>query len=303
MRLCKDLAAGPISIQTREVEATQHRGRVRVRVRRRRRPELSRRAWLSIGFAAAAAVAAVVVGLVHSAWRQGQGLAHVDGVEITQEDLFAEARSRKVSATVAAPALLDAVIARELLAQEARRRKLERRADYPSDRRRAVEQTLASALLAQLPAPAQPSQGDLEAYIARRPEAFAQRRRIIVEAVSFASIADPLSSGVSWDDLMRRLQTSRLPHREDAYVFTTGDAPAPLRAALPTAVVGRLISVSGGGFVTVYRVDAVEPAPLSGQAAIIDARIAIEHEARELQVAHFIEALSRSHRVRRTHAL
>ena len=279
------------------MEATQHRGRVRVR----RRRGLRRRTWLGIGFAGAVGLAVVGVLFLHAAWRQGQGLAHVDGAEITQEDLLAEARARKVSATAAAPALLDAVLSRELLAQEARRRGLDRRPTFPSDRRRAVEQTLASALLAATPLPATPTQAEIEGYIARHPDAFSARRRLIVQAVSFAAEADPVSSGVSWEDLERRLQAARLPHRRDDYVFTTADAPPPLRAALPSAVVGGLISVAGGGFVTVYRVMSIEPSPVEGPAAVIAARAELDRAAREAQIAHLLDALRHTHRVHRSH--
>ena len=279
------------------MEATQHRGRVRVRVRRRSR----RPVWIAAAFAGAATLATVGVLLLHSAWRQGQGLAHVDGAEITDLDVRAEARARKVSASISGPALLDAVVARSLIVSEARRRGLDKRPNYPSDRRRAVDEALAAAFLATLPPPAPPAQAVIDAHIAQRPEAFSQRRRFILEGLSFAAAADPVSSGLSWEDLQSKLQSARIPHRHDAYVYTSADAPAQLRRALSSTSVGALISVTGGGQVDVYRVLSIDPAPLEGGAAVIEARHELERASRDAQIAALLNALKRSHSVQRSH--
>ena len=124
--------------------------------------------WLAGVGAAILAVVLVLAALAigSNGAPEGQVIARIGRTEITHADVEAEARAQGLASTAALSApVVQAVIARTLLAREAERRGIQRSPAYPSDRRRADAQLLASGVLHALPSLPAPSTADVAAFI------------------------------------------------------------------------------------------------------------------------------------------
>lgn len=120
---------------------------------------------------------------------KGQVVAIADGIEITQRELAAEmdliggglagAEAEKVQ-----QAALQQIIARKLLAREARARKLDENPDFGLLKQRAeedvLEKLLQRSMTRHLPAP---TAADARRYAADNPDQFAQRKLFSVEQI------------------------------------------------------------------------------------------------------------------------
>ena len=108
----------------------------------------------------------------------GQVLASVDGTEVTQRELSHELATRRAQAGTAPsrPELLEEIIDRKLLVEEARQRNLEQDSRYHFDMRRTRETLLVDALqrdLARRMPPPDPE--ELATYIRTNPWRFSDR--------------------------------------------------------------------------------------------------------------------------------
>lgn len=125
----------------------------------------------------------------------GQVVAVVGSEEITQPELRAEADAAGVPAGAEvqtyAPAILDRVVQRNLLAQYAREQNLDRGPEYVA-RRRQLEQSLLANLALRKIATAQPAPtpGEVQAFIRQNPANFGERRRMTLDQVRFPAPGD-----------------------------------------------------------------------------------------------------------------
>ena len=156
---------------------------------------------------------------------------------------------------------------------------------------------LASKLLAAIPPPPAPRADAIQAFIAAHPERFAERRMMTVDTLSFASASDPVSAGLTWDDLERRLQTAKIPHVRDSHAVPAWDVQPKLMAALDAASADGLVALHDGDQVTVYRRTGLDPSPLLGEVAAIEARTELQKQARDRQVEELVRGLRRTHKV------
>lgn len=118
---------------------------------------------------------------------KGQVVATVDGTEITIAELNEEARSRGL--TIAQDpelrnALLQELIGRKLLVEEAVEQGFDRSPQFMLAKRRSEEILLGQQLLAAAAQAWTPSPEEVRRYIAENPAAFAQRALITVDSVS-----------------------------------------------------------------------------------------------------------------------
>lgn len=126
----------------------------------------------------------------------GQVLAVVNGEEITQQELKAEAEASGAPAGAdiqsMTPALLERVVERNLLAGSARDQGLDRGPEYLA-RRRQLEQALLATLAMRrlVGTPTPPSQSEIDAFIAANPAMFASRQKLTLDQVRFATPSDP----------------------------------------------------------------------------------------------------------------
>jgi EpsD family peptidyl-prolyl cis-trans isomerase len=126
----------------------------------------------------------------------GQVIAVVNSEEITQSEVRAEADAAGIPAgqdfQAYAPVILERVIDRNLLADYARKQGLDRGPEYVA-RRRALEQTLLAQLGMRklVGTPAAPSAADIQSFIRSNPAVFANRQKLALDQIRFATPTDP----------------------------------------------------------------------------------------------------------------
>lgn len=176
---------------------------------------------------------------------KGQVLAVVNGQEITAQDLGAEARARHLKAGMNQQALLQEVVGRVLLSQNAHARKLDRYPGYPSDIARLQQSFLADKVLAaDVKPPSAPTDAQAQAFIAAHPSVFGQRARIKADLLRYRP--GPASAAIGDPDTMQaaiaKLKSLNIPYDQGSQTFDT--------AALPPELASRLMSVSAGQYNT-----------------------------------------------------
>lgn len=244
---------------------------------------------------ALAIVGALLAGLTLFGKGRGSGaqvIARVGATSLTVQDLKAEARAQGRAARAAlTPDLLEAVIDRTLLAQEARRRKLERAPSFPSDQRRAEAQVLASTLLRSLPRPPAPSPDQVASYIASHAEAFGQRRRLVLDELRYPATGAPELQDMTLEEARARLAAAKIRYVAFEITVFTGALPPPLVHAILSASQGHIAIVRDGELCTAVQVVSDDPAPLEGFAAELAASDAMAQMARERLVAELVKRL------------
>lgn len=192
----------------------------------------------------------------------GQVVAVVGSEEVTQPELRAEADAAGVPAGTEAqsyaPAMLDRVIQRNLLADYARDQNLDRGPEYVARRRQLEQSLLANLALKKiagaLPAP---TPGEVQAFISANPALFGSRAKIALDQVRFPAPADvaqikALTGLGSIDAIVAKLGADRVPNARGRAALDTGTVePMVARqiAALPN---GQLfdLTVKGETFIS-----------------------------------------------------
>lgn len=192
----------------------------------------------------------------------GQVVAVVNSDEITQTELKAEAEGSGLAPDAdtksIAPAMLERLIERNVLADYAREQGLDRGPGYVA-RRRQLEQTLLATLAMRklLGTPPAPSPTEVQAYIAANPALFQKRQRLTLDQVRFAAPGDAkqvkaLDSLGSPAAVEARLRTQGVPVARGTATLDTGTIePSAARqiAALPD---GQLfdLTINGTTFIS-----------------------------------------------------
>jgi EpsD family peptidyl-prolyl cis-trans isomerase len=178
---------------------------------------------------------------------KGQVIAVVNGQEITLAELNEEARARSIvgaNEPAVRGALLQDLIDRKLLAQQAIEGKLDRTQQHLIARQRMEEVLLAQQLLAAVGNGSRPATGaELQQLIAASPLAFERRTILSVDQISFPRPSDPA--------LIAKLQTAATLAQIDALLM---EAALPRErlvktwdsAVIPEATIGRLIALKPG---------------------------------------------------------
>jgi EpsD family peptidyl-prolyl cis-trans isomerase len=170
----------------------------------------------------------------------GQVVATVNGEEITTLELKSEmggfaSKDPKVMKAAEQQALQQ-IIVRRLVAQEARKEKLDKSADYTIQVKRGEETLLAQSferkLVASLPPP---TQRDAENFVVDHPDQFANRRIISLDQiVAPAAKVDPtkLQSLKTLDDVKKSFDANNVPYQDTNGELDTLTAPPALIAAV-----------------------------------------------------------------------
>lgn len=218
--------------------------RVRRRSRSKRRARLrwSRRLLVGATITGGAGLAATALLLVALAVQRaspphGQVLAKVDGAEVTVQDVLAESRASAVPdwATTRA-ALLDRVISRRLLAASARRQKLDRTPEGPSDRGRVEQTWLAQLALSKVLTPVRTlDPSSLQKIKLENPYSFDRRTSYDLDSLTVAAgaqLADTLRGFSDLDLAAAALSRLGLPTTRALSAVDTATLPATVAAQL-----------------------------------------------------------------------
>ncbi|WP_174284546.1 peptidylprolyl isomerase [Sphingomonas bacterium] len=187
----------------------------------------------------------------------GQVVAVVNAEDITQQELRAEAEAAGVPAgqdiQSFAPATLDRVIQRNLLADYAKSKNLDRGPEFVSRRRQMEQALLANLAMKQIVSSiGVPSRAEVSAFIAKNPSLFADRLSLTLDQVRFPAPSDPkqikaLASLGSLDAVLAKLKADGVPAARGTTAVDTGTIEASVSQQLTALPNGKLFDLTVNG--------------------------------------------------------
>jgi peptidyl-prolyl cis-trans isomerase C len=187
----------------------------------------------------------------------GQVVAVVNSEEITQQELRAEADASNVPAGAdfqkAAPAILDRVIQRNLLADYAREQGLDRGPDFVARRRQLEQALLATLAIRKLQGPqSAPKPAEVQQFISENPTLFADRQKLTLDQVSFPAPSDPnqvkaLTALGTLAAVEEKLKADNVPMKRGSSVLDTASIDPSVGRQMTALPNGKLFDLSTGG--------------------------------------------------------
>lgn len=200
----------------------------------------------------------------------GQVVAVVNSEEITQQELRAEADAAGVPADrdlqSFAPAILNRVIERNLLADYARDQGLDRGPEYVARRRQLEQSLLATLGLRKLAgANAVPTPAEVQAFIRQNPATFAGRQKLTLDQIRFATPDSPerikeLTNLGSLDAIQARLRADKVPAARGTTSFDTGTVESQVAKQIAALPNGQIFDLSANGVTFISAITARAPA-------------------------------------------
>lgn len=208
---------------------------------------------------------------------EGQTVAIVNGQEITVPDLNFALELAKVpegaDKTKARAQVLQQLVDRRLLAEQARKEGIDKTPDYLNRERRADEDLLISMLAdRRLKTTQLPSDREVQNFMATHPEMFAGREIWTLNQVVFQAPTDPavknaVQGAHSIDALMAVLQQYKIAYRQQSNRLDTATIPPDLFGKLKAVPSGEPFAVTAGKQMVASVVTAKESKTLSGDEA------------------------------------
>lgn len=233
---------------------------------------------------------------------EGQTVAVVNGNEITVADLnFALSQARVpegADKTLARSQVLQQLVDRRLLAQQAHEEGIDKTAEYLNAQRRADEDLLIQLLATRRLKTAQlPSNREIDNYIATHPESFANRQTWSLTQVMYPTPTDnatrtDIVAAKTMDQLIAVLKNHNVAYQQQNSQLDTAAIPPDLYSKLNAVPAGEPFAVSAGNRTVASVVTGREPHALTGDQAKPIAVDAI----RKTQTATALEGLLKSRR-------
>lgn len=225
----------------------------------------------------------------------GQVIARVGSEEVTRRELAAELAA---SGEQDQARLVDEIVARKLLAAEARRAGVDHMPDFLAAERRNRELLLVeqfgNVIASKLPPP---SPTDIRGFIAGHPEMFADRRLLltdrIVTATNDKTTMEAIAGLGSADAVARYLAAHRIEADRTSIVLDSAQAPA----ALLGSPAGHPYVAVEGQYLTATTVLESRPTPVTGTEAENAARAALRRAAVRSAIDREILRLRQSARI------
>ncbi len=187
----------------------------------------------------------------------GQVVAVVNSEEITQQELRAEADAVGVAPTQElqsyAPAVLQRVIERNLLADYARKQGLDRGPEFIARRRQLEQSLLANLALRKLARdPGTPTPAEVQAFIKANPAMYQDRQRLALDQVRFATPNElaqikALAALGSLDAIERKLKADGVRYARGGAVLDTGTVESTVARQMVALPNGQLFDLSTNG--------------------------------------------------------
>jgi EpsD family peptidyl-prolyl cis-trans isomerase len=209
--------------------------------------------------------------------KTGQALASVNGEEITVLQLNEEMQRAGVQAAqqdTARKQLLEGLIDRQLLQNEAAKDKLERDPQVMQAIERAKAMIVAQAYMQKrIGSQARPAKGEVEQYYQQHPEFFANRKQFDMRQLVLATkdvseqLKSQLDSVKSLEDAAAWLDGHQIKYVRAGLTRTSTDLPPELGARLAAMPKGQLFIIREGERSMLIQITDVKDSPLSLDAA------------------------------------
>ncbi|MFT5535215.1 MAG: peptidyl-prolyl cis-trans isomerase C [Candidatus Paceibacteria bacterium] len=208
-----------------------------------------------------------------------QSLVRVDGEEITVLQLNEELGRTAPQATpeaqeTARKQVLEALVDRQLLLNEAATNKLDRDPKVMQAIERAKAQILAQAYLqGRVAKTAQPTKSEIDDYFAKHPEFFTQRKSFDMQQLVIATkdFSDPLRAIIdnakSLDEVAVWLDSNKVQYARNQVSRTTADLPPPLVTKLQTMKKGQLFVIKENDRSLLVGLNDIKESPVTAEAA------------------------------------
>ena len=230
---------------------------------------------MKYGVIAAVAVSVLASGCQRKA--EGQTVAVVNGEEVTAPDLNFALQLAKVpegaDKTKARNAVLEQLVDRRLLVEQARKEGIDKSPEYLNRLRRGEEDLLISMLADRRLNTAQlPADREIQNYITTHPGMFAKRELWQLDQVQFQTPTDmalrkQLDAAASLDQVVSLLQANKLQFARQQNRLDTGSVPQELYAKLVTVPTGKPFIIAAGPRSVANVITGRQPRPLAGDKA------------------------------------
>jgi peptidyl-prolyl cis-trans isomerase C len=238
---------------------------------------------------------------------EGQTVAVVNGEEVTAAELNAELESAKLppglSKEDARSRVLQTIVDRRLLAQQAKKDGVDKSPEFLNRQRRATEDLLIGMLVTRQVETAQlPSNQELERYEAGRPEMFAKREQWQLDQLRFATPRDAgvkakLNDAKSLDAVAKVLTDAGIQFNRQKNRLDTAIIPRDLYGRLATLPAGEPFVVPVGNMMVASVISSREPQQLAGEEARPIAVAALRREQAAKLMQERLKALRQSAKI------
>ena len=223
------------------------------------------------------ALAAVAMVTACQKKAEGQAVAVVNDEEITAVDLNNELRTLNIPETAnkeeARVAILQRLIDRKLLVQQARSDELDRTPEFLTEQRRQTDNLLINLLLSrQLNTAQLPSAAEIAKFEASRPGMFADRQIWTLDQVIYPTIKDPavlkrIQETNSFPELQQILTEAGVKVEKSSRQLDTALFPNTVFTRVNSLPSGMPFVVPGGDRTVASVIVSRQPAPRTGQEA------------------------------------
>jgi hypothetical protein len=242
----------------------------------------------------------------HGGDEAGVRLAALDGRPITAIDLAAERNGATPSPTepsAADRAALQQMINRKLLAKDADGIDFKSDSASAARRDRLMESAKASVIAAKLGAAAPaPSPDEIDAFIAAHPEAFKDRKFLILDQIQFKNPGSNLSltaasAAKSMDLVQQTIVAAKIPFQRGLSIIDTTGAPPAVVKQLLALSPGEIYQILSGPNVVEGQIVQIRQIPLAGPAAAEIAGQMLRNERGQAIVQQRLAALRKAAKI------
>lgn len=225
----------------------------------------------------------------------GQVAARIGDQVVTTLEIENELRLANVSVErrtdpVVIKQLLEQLVLRKYLVQQALDAKLDQEPNVLLDIMRAREQVLANAFIARDGANRSIGKSDVDKYIAENPAKFAQRQLLTVEQIRFAlgpgtqAVTEANKEMKTLDEVDRKLTNAGIAHTRSVNSLSQSDIPPELAKVLESRKPDEVFYGRAGRFGLYFKVKDEETHPLGGNAAENSALEALRTQALKTKI-------------------
>ena len=209
--------------------------------------------------------------------KTGQALVSVNGKEVTMLQLNEEikrANVRPEQYEAASKQLLESLVVRQLILDEAIRNKLDRTPDVMQARDRANAQVIAQAYMQGIVSKiAKPTQAEIDEYFQKHPEFFAQRKQFDLITVRVATkdlsseLKKTIDAAKSVDQVVAWLEKNKVPYLRSLASRSSTDLPPQMAKMLQEKSKDTIFIVNEQENSLLISVNAIKDSPITLAAA------------------------------------